>query len=204
MIQIINYGVGNFLAVENMLNRIGADAEVIHKPNEIRLDEPNKIIFPGVGSFDAAMSLIKKNGWVEPLNEFIKLKHNKILGICLGMQLLFEESEEGKEKGLGWIPGKVLKFDNSNFEIRIPHMGWSEIDSLEDAPLFKNIPKPERFYFAHSFFAKCSDENMVQATCMYGFPFTCSVKMDNIFGVQFHPEKSHKFGLKLLENFVNL
>lgn len=204
MIQIVNYGVGNFTAVANMLDRIGTKCEIIADPNSIIYDDFSKLIFPGVGSFDAAMSLIISNGWVNPLNKFIENPNNKLLGICLGMQLLFEKSEEGQLQGMNFIPGKVVKFNGSDVSIRIPLMGWNNVEFKEKANLFRDIPVPARFYFAHSYHIADIHENHIQATCNYGYSFPCAVKKDNIYGVQFHPEKSHKFGLKLLENFSNL
>lgn len=204
MIQIVNYGVGNFTAVANMLDRIGTKCEIIADPNNIVYDDFSKLIFPGVGSFDAAMSLIISNGWVNLLNKFIENPNNKLLGICLGMQLLFEKSEEGQLQGMNFIPGKVVKFNASDVSIRIPHMGWNNVEFKEKANLFKDIPVPARFYFAHSYHISDIHEDHIQATCNYGYSFPCAVRKDNIYGVQFHPEKSHKFGLKLLENFSNL
>jgi glutamine amidotransferase len=204
MIQIVNYGVGNFTAVANMLDRIGAKCEIIADPTKIVYDDFSKLIFPGVGSFDAAMSLITSNGWVDPLNKFILNPNNKLLGICLGMQLLFEKSEEGILSGMNWIPGKVIKFNASDINIRIPHMGWNNVEFKENTTLFTDIPIPARFYFAHSYHISDIQEDNILATCTYGYSFPCAVKRNNIYGVQFHPEKSHKFGLKLLENFNRL
>jgi imidazole glycerol-phosphate synthase subunit HisH len=204
MIGIIDYGVGNILSVANMVKKVGGIPIIIKNHNELNTLKPNKIILPGVGSFDASVLLLHDGGWVKELNKFIEQPKNKLLGICLGMQLMFEGSDEGSLSGLGWIKGKVKKFIFNGNKIKVPHMGWNIIHPRKNNKLFDLNNEEKRFYFVHSYYANCVDKNDVTATCNYGFDFTCAIEKNNIMGVQFHPEKSHRFGMALMKKFLEL
>ncbi len=201
MITIIDYGLGNLVSVKNMLKKLGAEALITDKIADI--EKAEKMILPGVGSFDNGMNLIKQKGLLEILNK--KATQDKIptLGICLGMQLLTKGSEEGVEKGLAWVDAQTIKFNFNDKVLKIPHMGWSYIEVKKENALIRKEDK-HRFYFVHSYYVKCNNENDVIATCNYGTEFTCMFNHENIYGAQFHPEKSLKFGMELLNNFNKL
>jgi glutamine amidotransferase len=201
MIAIVDYGLGNLVSVKNMLKKLGVKAVITDKADEI--NSSPKLILPGVGSFDNGMNLIRQKNLLEVLNQKVLVEKIPVLGICLGMQLLAGCSEEGKEKGLGWIDAEVIKFKFDDNNLKIPHMGWNYINVKKENPLIHKNDK-HRFYFVHSYYVKCKDDKDVLATCNYGFDFTCMVNHNNIFGAQFHPEKSLKFGMELLNNFSNL
>jgi len=206
-VGIVDYGMGNSKSVANMLRKIGVSSLVTDNPEELKL--LSKIVLPGVGSFESAMMKLKERG----LDKFLKDKANEkktaILGICLGMQLLSKGSEEGLSPGLGLIEGKVKKFNFSNLSkdnLKIPHMGWNVVSTNEanNVSIFEKVPQPMRFYFVHSYHFVCSNPDNLLATTYYGYKFASAVVKENIYGVQFHPEKSHKFGMKLLKNFTEL
>jgi glutamine amidotransferase len=201
MITIIDYGLGNLVSVKNMLKKLGAESVITDKMSDI--ENAEKMILPGVGSFDNGMNLIKQKGLLDILNK--KAMQDKIptLGICLGMQLLTKGSEEGAEKGLAWVDAQTIKFNFTDKVLKIPHMGWSYIDVKKENKLIQQADK-HRFYFVHSYYVKCNNENDVIATCDYGTEFTCMFNHENIYGAQFHPEKSLKFGMELLNNFNKL
>jgi len=202
-VVVIDYKTSNIKSVSNMLRKIGVKALITSDPEKIRSAE--KLILPGIGAFDAAMGNLADACLIEPLNEAVLEKQVPILGICLGLQLFAESSEEGKMPGLGWIPGRVLKFNFSSLDrlLPIPHMGWNHVyPAILDHPLFRNIPTPMRFYFVHSYHFACGSRTHIAAATDYGYEVTCAVVKDNIWGVQFHPEKSHKYGMQLLRNFV--
>ncbi|MBS1772948.1 MAG: imidazole glycerol phosphate synthase subunit HisH [Bacteroidetes bacterium] len=204
MITIINYGMGNLASVQNMLKRIGTPCEITSDLDKI--SKAKKILLPGVGAFDAAIERIDAAGFREVLNTKALQEKVPVLGICLGLQLLTESSEEGKLKGLGWIPAKTLKF---NFpqpnNLKVPHMGWDEIHVVNQSALLSDLPAEPRFYFVHSYHAKADADKYVLARTTYGYEFDSVITNgDNIFGAQFHPEKSHKFGMKLLDNFSKM
>ncbi|MEO8471017.1 MAG: imidazole glycerol phosphate synthase subunit HisH [Chryseolinea sp.] len=197
MIQIVNYGLGNLGSVQNMLRRINVDSVIVTDPKEIISD---KIILPGVGSFDTGMTNLEKDGWIEVLNKKVHEDKVPTLGICLGMQLMCNSSEEGVLKGLGWIDGKVVKFPAG--ELKIPHMGWNIVrPNINDSSILGSDKDELRFYHVHSYYVKLADKNEQLGVTTYGIDFTSAFKHDNIYGVQFHPEKSHKFGMMLLKNF---
>jgi len=204
MVVIIDLGISNVASVANIVEKIGGRFKIINHIDQFKSLKPDKLILPGVGSFDTAMSRLHEGGWVDELNNFIKNFDNKILGICLGMQLMFNTSEEGKLEGLGWVDGHLRKFIFQDNKQKIPHMGWNVIDPKKDKKLFKINHSEQRFYFVHSFYAVCVNDDDIAATCNYGHNFTCSIEKENIFGVQFHPEKSHRFGKALFKNFLDI
>ena len=167
-----------------------------------KLDKCERLILPGVGAFDAGMGKLNENGLAQFVKQKALVDKKPILGICLGMQLLGRKSEEGELPGLGLIPFDNIKFRLDDTDLKVPHMGWDIVDFKQDNRLIKNLKGTQRYYFVHSYHAKCDSEENVLMTCDYGYEFTASVVKDNILGVQFHPEKSHNFGMALLENFV--
>ena len=201
MITIVDYGLGNLVSVKNMLKKLGVKATITDNISEINSSQ--KLILPGVGSFDNGMNLINQKNLLEVLNQKVLVEKIPVLGICLGMQLLCKCSEEGYEKGLGWIDAEVIKFKFEDRSLKIPHMGWNYINVKKENPLIKKEDK-HRFYFVHSYYVKCNNDSDVIATCNYGTDFTCMVNHNNIYGAQFHPEKSLKFGMSLLNNFANI
>jgi imidazole glycerol-phosphate synthase subunit HisH len=202
MITIIDYGVGNVNSIQNMLRKLGAESEVTNDPEKIR--DSKKIILPGVGAYDTAMHRLNELGLVDEIIGRVK-GGVPLLGICLGAQLLLNGSEEGKLPGLGVIRGMCKKFKQEDVApLRVPHMGWSEVALRYDHPLTRfDLPFP-RFYFVHSYYMQCEQPEQVLATARYGVSFASAIHRDNIYGVQFHPEKSHKFGERLLSNFWKL
>jgi glutamine amidotransferase len=203
MIVIVDYGMGNLGSVLNMLKKINVEAKITSNLDEIY--KANKILLPGVGSFDNAMQKISNLGMKDILNHKALKEKIPILGICLGMQLLTNKSEEGKLEGLGWITGEVLSFKGKiNDKFKIPHMGWNTTISVLKSDLNLNIDQINKYYFVHSYFVKALDEKNVLMTTNYGINFHSAIVKDNIFGVQFHPEKSHQFGMNLLEKFSKI
>lgn len=206
MIKILDYGMGNCGSIKNMLRYLGAEAEVVNQ--SVDLKDAKGIILPGVGSYDHGVKHL------EPFKSMLEQKvlHEKIpfLGICLGMQLLLEKSEEGRLPGLGWIKGEVKRFDfsrlSSEQRLVVPHMGWNEISPVDHSEILQPLEenRRDRFYFVHSYHAANVPSESQLAMCHYGYEFTCAIRAENIFGVQFHPEKSHKFGKKLFEQFIEL
>lgn len=200
-ICIVDYGLGNIGSIVNMLKRIGYLAEVTNDVNKIQ--DVQKIILPGVGAFDSGMKKLKELNLVDDIIECVLVKKVPILGICLGMQLMTNGSEEGKEKGLSLIDAEVKKFNfNDNFALKIPHMGWNSLEVQKSHPLIKDMEQEIRFYFVHSYFVKCNRGEDILTTTKYGISFVSAFAKGNIMGVQFHPEKSHKFGMHLLKNFI--
>jgi len=203
MITIINYGMGNLGSVQNMLKRIGVKSVISSDINEI--EKAEKILLPGVGSFDAAISKIDELNLRPVLTFMAKEKKVPFLGICLGMQLLTESSEEGVLKGLNFVPAKTIKFkfpENSN--LKIPHMGWNLVTKKTESVLTKNYTDEFCFYFVHSYHVKCDSPINSILTTNYGYEFDSAIQNENVFGAQFHPEKSHKYGMQLLSNFANI
>jgi imidazole glycerol-phosphate synthase subunit HisH len=199
MITVIDYGMGNLGSIKNMLKRINVPSQVTGDAEVISKAE--KILLPGVGAFDAAMERIESSGLREVLDYKALVEKIPVIGVCLGMQLLTRKSEEGKRPGLGWIAADTKKFIFSTNTLKIPHMGWNLVHLKKESPLIKDLPEEPRFYFVHSFFVQCDDPGDVLTTTHYGSDFHSIIQHDNIYGAQFHPEKSHKYGMKLLENF---
>ena len=195
--------MGNLGSVQNMLKRIGIKSLISSDINEI--EKAEKILLPGVGSFDAAISKIDELNLRPVLTFMAKEKKVPFLGICLGMQLLTESSEEGVLKGLNFVPAKTIKFkfpENSN--LKIPHMGWNLVTKKTESVLTKNFTDEFRFYFVHSYHVKCDSPINSILTTNYGYEFDSAIQNENVFGAQFHPEKSHKYGMQLLSNFANI
>ena len=204
MTGIINFGLGNIQSVHNMLLHIGSDSKIVNRVSE--LYDVDRIILPGVGSFDSGMEGLQRGGWIDALNGLVEGGQVPVLGICLGMQLMCKASEEGKLPGLGWIDAQVVKLTISDTgRYKIPHMGWNTIDIKKTNPLLNTSMNSElSFYFVHSYHVSCNEEKDILATTLYGMTLTAAISRANMYGVQFHPEKSHKYGMQVLKNFVNL
>lgn len=200
MVGIIDYGLGNLGSIQNMIKAIGEKSVISSKPEE--LDKCDRYILPGVGAFDAGMSKLNESGLVDYIKSKATNEKRPILGICLGMQLLGRRSEEGNLLGLGLIPFDNIRFRLDDTDLKIPHMGWDIVDIKQDNPLITGLTGTQRYYFVHSYHAKCDSKENVLMTCDYGYEFAASVVKGNIMGVQFHPEKSHDFGMALLRNFI--
>lgn len=201
MIVIIDYGMGNLGSILNMCRRIGVQAAVARDPESVRTAE--KILLPGVGSFDAAMSRIASAGFREVLDHKAEVEKVPILGICLGMQLLTRGSEEGRLPGLGWIAADTLRFP-ARPGLRVPHMGWNVAAPVSPSSLTADLLEESRFYFVHSYFVRVDDAAHSVMRTTHGVTFDSAIQRDNIFGAQFHPEKSHRFSMSLLKNFASL
>lgn len=199
-VSLLNYGVGNLGSVRNMFKRLGVATDDISSPEELR--SASRVLLPGVGTFDHGMNALERNGWVDAIRQHAN-SGKPLLGICLGMQLLLEASEEGQQPGLGLIPGRALRFDGDN-ALRVPHMGWNYAEPRADHPLFGRLDEEARFYFVHSYFAQPADESHTLAVTSYGRVFASAIMRENVMGTQFHPEKSHRYGMRLLESFSRL
>ncbi|MBN1213871.1 MAG: imidazole glycerol phosphate synthase subunit HisH [Candidatus Lokiarchaeota archaeon] len=202
MITIIDYGMGNLRSVQKAFERIRVKAIITSREDDIL--NADKIILPGVGHFERGFANLKKLGIFEILNSAVIEKKIPILGICLGMQLMTEYSEEGNCEGLGWIKGKTRKFNFQIKKLKIPHMGWNNLNIKRENNLTHNIDNNDFFYFVHSYFVTCDDENDIISETSYGERFVSSFQRDNIYGCQFHPEKSHDAGLQVLRNFAEI
>jgi glutamine amidotransferase len=203
MITIIDYKTGNLGSIQNILKKIGESSVVTSDIKAV--EKATKIILPGVGSFDTGMRNLMELDLINVLNEKVLNEKVPVLGICLGMQLFSEQSEEGILPGLSWIKGEVLKFEiKDTTEYKIPHMGWNFVIKRKESKLFKDMIADPRFYFVHSYYLKVYSDADILTTTEYESEFTSAIERENIMGVQFHPEKSHKYGIKLLRNFVDL
>jgi len=202
MIVIIDYGMGNIGSVVNMVKKAGAQAVVSTDKDAIK--KAKKLILPGVGAFDNGMKNLKDRNLIPLLNEKVLEEKTTILGLCLGMQLFTERSEEGKMLGLGWLDAETVsfKFEGANANLKVPHMGWNTIQICQPHPLFAEMNNETRFYFVHSYHVVCKETGTVVAQTDHGYMFPSAIAKENILGVQFHPEKSHNFGMKLFKNFV--
>lgn len=201
MITIVDYGLGNLGSVKNMLRRIEVESTIASDFQEIA--QATKIILPGVGAFDAAMQRINESGLREVLDKKALEDKVPVLGVCLGMQLLTDGSDEGVMPGLGWIKGRATRF-SPNHGYKVPHMGWNTVSCKTSSPLTEGLQGELRYYFVHSYYVKveCSSHSIL--TAKYGVLFDAGINRENIFGLQFHPEKSHKFGMKILKNFSEI
>ena len=204
MIAIVDYGAGNVASIANMLKRLGQAAVLSSDPAV--LEQADKLILPGVGHFDYGMEKLEASGIIPLLNRRVLEEKIPILGICLGLQLFTRRSDEGVRPGLGWIDAETIAFDRSRLGLtdRIPHMGWSTLQVVRSSRIFTPLDAAARFYFVHSFHLQCQQREDVIGQITHGYPIDVAVERGNIFGVQFHPEKSHRFGIEVLRNFVNL
>lgn len=204
MITIINYGSGNISAIGNIYERLKVPFKIADKPEEVKGAE--KIILPGVGAFDETISMLDESGFRSILDEEVLKNKVPVIGICVGMQILAKSSEEGILPGLGWIDGVVKKIDKSLLtqKPKIPHLGWNSIEITRKNLLYEGINAEEGFYFLHSYYFECKNESDVLSNTFYGKSFASSVNNNNIYGVQFHPEKSHSNGVQLLHNFSKI
>lgn len=202
MIVIVDYKVGNLGSIINMLKKAGAKAIASSDPEVLRQAE--KLILPGVGAFDAGMNKLNECGLIPLLNQLVLEKKVPTLGLCLGLQLMTRKSEEGQAQGLGWLDAETrrFKFGPEQSQLKVPHMGWNTIEVRRSHPLFTDLDPEARFYFVHSFYVQSQDPTTVLAETDYGGYFHSIFGKDNILGAQFHPEKSHKYGMRLLKNFA--
>jgi glutamine amidotransferase len=204
MIHVIDYGLGNVQAFLTMYKRLGF--EVTRAKTAADLAGASKIILPGVGAFDHAIELLNQSGMRSTLEALVLQDNVPVLGICVGMQLLASASDEGHLSGLGWVPGKVRAFcaNEQSASMPLPHMGWNDVQPKLGSPLFVGLESNARFYFLHSYYFECDEPSHVASTASYGLNFSCAVSAGNVYGVQFHPEKSHHFGAQFLKNFAEL
>jgi glutamine amidotransferase len=202
VIVIIDYGMGNIRSVMNKIHRAGHEAVVSYDNDTIK--SADKLILPGVGHFLNGMRRLKERNIIDILNEKVLEDKIPILGICLGMQLFTGFSEEGDAKGLGWLDAETVKFTLNDIKHKVPHMGWNSIEQKKESPLLKDIPDNKQYYFVHSYHVKCHSIDDVLTTSHYGYEFVSSVQRENIFGTQFHPEKSHEYGEQIIRNFLNM
>lgn len=204
MIGIIDYGSGNIAAIARIYKQLGVEYIITNIESELRSVE--KLILPGVGDFDETMDLLDINGLRSILDDLVVNKKIPVLGVCVGMHVMARESEEGNKPGLGWIEADVKKLDVSKLNQKpyLPHMGWNEIDIVQQNDIFHNIEMEKGFYFLHSFYFDCDHKEDVLCTTEYGLNFSSGVRHDNVYGMQFHPEKSHGNGVFIFKNFANL
>ncbi|OGB20898.1 MAG: imidazole glycerol phosphate synthase, glutamine amidotransferase subunit [Burkholderiales bacterium RIFCSPLOWO2_02_FULL_57_36] len=201
MITIIDYGMGNLGSIKNMLKKVGVNSEIT--ADHERLSQAKKLILPGVGAFDAGMMRLKASGLIEILNQKVVHQKTPILGICLGMHLMTGGSEEGTLPGLGWVQARTIRFAppvGSN--LKVPHMGWNVVNPCKSSALMKEAEAEQRFYFVHSYYVHCENSGDALLHAKYGNSFDAAFEVGNVMGVQFHPEKSHKFGMRILRNFA--
>ncbi|UFH48238.1 imidazole glycerol phosphate synthase subunit HisH [Pseudomonas sp. KNUC1026] len=201
MITIVDYNVGNLLSFVNLYSRLNIECILARSPTD--LERASRIILPGVGSFDHAMESLEQSGMLPVLEKQVVNNGVPVLGICVGMQMLAQGSDEGTRPGLGWVKGHVKRFNESDVPM-LPHMGWNDVNPLGEHPLFREMGTSPLFYFLHSYYFSCEHPENVLASTYYGSDFACAVAEENIHGVQFHPEKSHAAGIQLLRNFSEI
>lgn len=201
MVTIVDYGLGNLGSIGNMLKKIGVQSQITNDINKIR--DAEKVILPGVGSFDTAMRTLENSELKDTLNTKAMVEKIPVLGICLGMQILGNGSEEGNYKGLGWVPAYTYRFRNDN-ALKVPHMSWNSVSPVKNHSLLHGMENHAAFYFSHSYYVLAENQEHIIATTNYGVTFHSIINKDNIFGAQFHPEKSHKYGRMLLDNFARI
>lgn len=204
MIHIVDYGLGNIQAFLNMYKMLGIPCVRARQSSD--LEGAERLILPGVGAFDHAMELLDASGMRPDLEFLVQERKRPVLGICVGMQILAEGSDEGDLPGLAWVRGRVRSFESlpTAQALPRPHMGWNDVNSCGPSSLFKNLERDPRFYFLHSYYFECRDPLEAAATAEYGEPFACAVNSGQVWGVQFHPEKSHRWGAQLLKNFAEM
>ncbi len=204
-LAVINYGLGNVGAFETIYRRADIHAKVAVSAADLG-DDVTKLILPGVGSFDYALTLFRNSGMADRIIDLVENAKIPILGVCVGMQIMCESSDEGQLSGLGWAAATVRHLNDAHKSNHLPcpHMGWNDVDSVRDCDLFTDLEHGSQFYFLHSYFVDCKDQNSVVASANYGFDFCCGFQFNNVYGVQFHPEKGHNWGTKLLLNFAAL
>ena len=204
MISIVDYGLGNIQAFLNVYKRLNFEAKTA--TTAAGLEGATKVILPGVGAFDHAMERLDESGMRGVLDDLVLRERVPVLGVCVGMQILARASDEGTLPGLGWIDGRVRSFDSLEAPgaVQLPHMGWNDVKPMPGNRLFEQLESDARFYFLHSYYFECERQDDVAAIARYGKDFSCAVNAANIYGVQFHPEKSHHFGTRLLQNFAEL
>ncbi|WP_019026747.1 imidazole glycerol phosphate synthase subunit HisH [Colwellia piezophila] len=204
MIAIVDYGSGNIQAIKNIYNKLKVDSYFAKNPED--LSKATHIILPGVGAFDEAMTQLNESGMREALDKAILIKKIPVLGVCVGMQIMANKSDEGELSGLGWFNARVRRFDVNSIthKPKIPHLGWNEIEPTKEHPIMNNIDNEKGFYFLHSYYFDCAEMDDVLLNTTYGINFNCAINKGNIFGFQFHPEKSHSNGVNLFENFAGL
>lgn len=204
MITIVDYGSGNIEAFKNIYKKLNIGCEVATTPEEILTAK--KLVLPGVGAFDETMRILRDSGMVDALNKQVLENKVPVIGICVGMQILSKKSDEGELDGLGWIDAEVKKFDVSKLTQKphLPHMGWNTFQTEKESPILGDLKPAKGFYFLHTYYFSCHNEADILASTVYGDRYTSAVNHENIFGVQFHPEKSHSNGVQLLKNFANL
>jgi glutamine amidotransferase len=201
LITIVDYGMGNLGSIANMLKKVGAQAVISSNIEDI--ETSRKLILPGIGAFGEGMKNLEQRGLIGVLRRKVINEKTPVLGICLGAQLITRRSQEGELPGLGWIAADTVRFStSSNGKLKVPHMGWNHVEVAKDDPLLQNLPQEPRFYFVHSYHLLCDDTADVLGWTEYGYPFASVVRNRNVYGTQFHPEKSHKYGLQLFRNFV--
>ena len=206
-VAIVDYNSGNIRSVINSFSEVARDKVKIEITSDLnKIKSSDKVVLPGQGSFKSCIDALKSiNGLVDTLNEFAINNKRPLLGICVGLQMFASIGyEETETKGLGWISGKVSKINNQNNKYKLPHIGWNQINIVKDSQIFKGIKNNSHMYFVHSYELVPNDKSVVSATTDYSSNIVCSVEKENIFGTQFHPEKSDKIGLKIIENFINL
>ena len=204
MIAIVDYGLGNIAAFANVYKTANIEVSIARTAEDLK--SASKLILPGVGHFDHAMELLQQSGMRDTLDNLVLREKVPVIGICVGMQILARGSEEGKLPGLGWLDADVRAFKSRDTmkDMALPHMGWNDVRAVSSDKLFEDLEAEARFYFLHSYYFDCDRQEDVLATCNYGADFSCAVCSANIYGVQFHPEKSHGFGNRLLKNFAKL